>query len=184
MISDVILEQIIKKKYEGKDYLKAILYVILGLLVPTLIIYILLYLFGVEVVLVIGSYLSLLYIGGIAIAIYLIRNSFIEYEYLFVNGELTVDKIIAKSKRKRMINLDVKLVEDMGIYDPAKFAKRSDATTLVYSDTYSGEGDLYMDFRHPIIGRTILVIKSSERLGKALKPYVKRSIHKEVFPNV
>ncbi len=184
MISDVVFEQIIKKKFESKDCIKTFGYIFLCLILPMFLVFIIAGIVGIEYIIAYGAILMLVFVGLIALAIKLIRNNSYEYEYLFVNGELTVDKIIAKSKRSRMINFDVKLTEEMGIYEPSMFAGDRETTVLVYSDTYSGDGDLYMVFRHPTIGKTALVIKSSDRLGKALKPYVKRSIHKEVFPDV
>lgn len=184
MISDVVFEQIIKKKFEMKDCLKTFFYIFLCIILPLFLVVVLAGIMGPEIVIAYSAILLLVFIGLIVLAIRLIRNNSYEYEYIFVNGELTVDKIIAKSKRSRMLNIDVKLTEKMGIYDPSMFAGDRETTVLVYSDTYSGDGDLYMVFRHPTIGKTALVIKSSDRLGKALKPYVKRSIHKEVFPDV
>ncbi len=185
MFTDVVFEQIIKKKFEAKDYLKALLYMFLGIFLPTLFVFLLALFFGLGVVIVnLLPFVVLIYLAGFIMMIGLIRNLSIEYEYTFVNGDLTIDKIIAKKKRKRMLAFDVKLVEDMGIYESGKFAGEKDVTKLIYTDTYSGEGDLYLDFRHVSIGRTIVVIKSSERIGKALKPFVKRSLHKEVFPDL
>lgn len=186
MISDVVYEQIIKKKYEGKDYLMSLLYILACLAVPSIIIFLVVLFIenGILYILSMIGYVVLVYIAAIVIAVGLVRNTHYEYEYTFVNGEMTIDKIIAKSKRKRMLVFDVKLVEEMGIYEPEKVSAGSDTTTLVYSDTYEGRGDLYLKFRHPAIGNTMLVMKSDDRLGKALKPYVKRHIHKAVYPNL
>ncbi len=182
MFSDVVFEQIVKKKFEGKDILKCLLYVLICTVAPTVLIYLLYWFLG-EGVLAAFAFFILLYIAGIVIAVGLIRNTAIEYEYIFVNGELTIDKIIAKAKRKRMLTVDVKTTEKMGIYKPNMFADSKDATVLVYSETYAGDGDLYIDFRHPTIGRTVVVLKSSERLEKALKTYVKRSVYIDAFRN-
>ena len=37
----------------------------------------------------------------------------LEYEYLYVNGELDIDKIMAKSRRKKVCSLDMKNLECM-----------------------------------------------------------------------
>lgn len=47
----------------------------------------------------------------IALDVYLFRNMDVEYEYLFVNGELDIDKIMAKSRRKRVFSTDVSELE-------------------------------------------------------------------------
>ncbi len=185
MISDVVYERIIKKKYEGRDYAKCFLFIFLCIVIPAVVLFAVANFIegGIYILLSMVGYIILLYVAAIIIAIGLVKNTSYEYEYTFVNGDMTIDKIIAKNKRKRMISFDVKLVEDMGVYDPQKFADNKDITTLVYSDTYAGEGDIYMDFRHPSIGRTVLVIKSDERLEKALKPYIKRHVFKAAFPD-
>lgn len=41
----------------------------------------------------------------LGIDIYLIKNSNVEYEYLYLNGELDIDKIIAKQKRKSVYSV-------------------------------------------------------------------------------
>ncbi len=184
MVSDVVFEQIIKKKFEAKDFIKCFGIIFVCFILPSMLFMFLAAVLGPEIIFAYGSIIMLILIGLIVLAVFLIRNTSYEYEYIFVNGELTIDKITAKSKRSRMLNIDVKLIESMGIYDAASFVCGKDTTLLIYSDTYSGDGDLYLTFRHPSIGNTTLVIKSSEKLGKALKPYVKRSIHKEVFPDL
>ena len=45
---------------------------------------------------------------GLAGYFILFPRTDLEYEYLYVNGELDIDKIMAKSKRKRVKNLDIK----------------------------------------------------------------------------
>lgn len=45
------------------------------------------------------------------IAYFVSMNADIEYEYLYVDKELTIDKVMAKSKRKRVIVLDMERLE-------------------------------------------------------------------------
>ena len=47
--------------------------------------------------------------GIIAFAYY--RNTDVEYEYCLVNTQFDIDKIIAKSKRKQLISVDLKNLE-------------------------------------------------------------------------
>ena len=48
----------------------------------------------------------------------------LEFEYAATNGDLTVDKIIHRRKRKRVINLDSKDIETMGKYKAADHAQK------------------------------------------------------------
>lgn len=57
---------------------------------------------------------NLLLIPGavlVVIAILYYRNTDVEYEYCLVNSQFDVDKIIAKSKRKQLICVDLKNLE-------------------------------------------------------------------------
>jgi len=48
----------------------------------------------------------------IALACYFGKKKlYVEYEYTFTNGEIDIDKIVEKKKRKRVINFQIKEVE-------------------------------------------------------------------------
>lgn len=47
----------------------------------------------------------------VGIAVWYYRSTDIEYEYCLVNSQFDVDKIIAKSKRKQLISVDLKNLE-------------------------------------------------------------------------
>ena len=54
--------------------------------------------------------LPIFLIGAVALGIaayFIIPGTDLEYEYLFVNGELDIDKIMAKSKRKKAKTVDL-----------------------------------------------------------------------------
>ena len=58
-------------------------------------------------------------IGFLIVVAFLIADYFLlptfdlEFEYLYVNGELDVDKIMSRQKRKRVLSVDVKELEIM-----------------------------------------------------------------------
>ena len=45
-----------------------------------------------------------------------VQGSYVEYEYTFTNGELDVDKIVAKKKRTAMVSTDIKKFTAFGKY--------------------------------------------------------------------
>ena len=53
--------------------------------------------------------IALLVVGGISYFVF--QNMNLEYEYLYVNGELDVDKIMSKTKRKRVASIEMEKVE-------------------------------------------------------------------------
>lgn len=44
---------------------------------------------------------------GVCAYLFIFPGTDLEFEYLFVNGELDIDKIMAKSKRKRVKSLNI-----------------------------------------------------------------------------
>lgn len=74
----------------------------------------LLVLCGVSMILILIPYVGAFLIAGIiAFTIIKFRSYDYEYEYIYMDGELDVDKIIARSKRKRMNSFDFKKLEIM-----------------------------------------------------------------------
>ena len=93
-MSDLFSELLLKKKQPAKD-----LVVKYGLIALT-------------VIMVLGGLVLnvLLLVPAIALGIacyFVIPKTDLEYEYLFVNGELDIDMIMSKSKRKRVKLLEI-----------------------------------------------------------------------------
>ena len=58
--------------------------------------------------------LGILFFGIMIVAdIFLFRQLDLEFEYLYVNGDLDIDKIMAKQKRKRVFQTNVSELEVM-----------------------------------------------------------------------
>lgn len=93
-MNDFYTEQLVKRKATGKVILAKI-----GMIILTFLSLILL--LRVPFAFILTAVL-------VAVDIFFFRNMDLEYEYLFVNGELDVDKITARSKRKTVFstNLD------------------------------------------------------------------------------
>ena len=94
---DSYAEQIIKKSDDGSDNAKRMLCLIGGIAAGILIIAISMFIH----LTLIGSVLGVLaFYGGL----YLGTNYDVEYEYLIVNGEFDIDKIMAKKRRKKVFS--------------------------------------------------------------------------------
>lgn len=124
-MSDLYTEIIVKRKKTAKDtILKALLIALTVLAVLAALFTTLgLIAFVVAVVLAIADY-------------FLIPTFDLEFEYLYVNGELDIDKIMSKQKRKRVYSADIKKLEIMA---PTKshaldsYNRRQDLKTYDFS---------------------------------------------------
>ena len=96
-MGDFYTEQLIKKQGDMKDLvIKAVLVAVAFVSVLTVFIFPMGLIFPIIV---------------IAMVWFLISRLNVEYEYLYVNGDLDIDKIMNKSKRKRVFSTNVKEME-------------------------------------------------------------------------
>lgn len=98
-MSDLYLEELVKKKRTGKDNAMRI-----GLMALT----------AVLVVLALLSWNMLIIVPAIAICvvdIFIFPRFQTEWEYQYVNGEIDVDRILNKAKRKRVASYDISNAE-------------------------------------------------------------------------
>ena len=87
----------------------------------------------------------------LAAAYFVNLNSDIEYEYLYVDKELSIDKIMAKSKRKKVATYDIEKVEIVatkGSHQLDSYEARSDSykTRDFTSNLENGDYEVYVIF--------------------------------------
>ena len=96
-MSDYYSEQLVKKKADIKDMLIKVLLIAITLL-------------SVLVVFIIPAGIVIPVIM-IVVDVFVFKRLDVEYEYLYVNGELDIDKIMHKEKRKNAFSANVNDVE-------------------------------------------------------------------------
>src|SRR5690554_4799054 len=117
---DVFMEKIVAKRQTPKDFaVKA------GIIIGAPVVYILFmnipyisrFLQGLELLLI----AAIVYVGY-----QLIRAREIEFEYIVTNGDLDIDKIVAKSKRKRIFSSNSRDFEILAKYRGAHYEPNMD----------------------------------------------------------
>ena len=122
-MSDLYIELLVKKKKTSTDTLLKALMI------------------GVTVIFVLGGILfnPIILIPAIVMGVvdyFKLPALDLEYEYLYVNGELDVDKIMSKKKRKRVGSYDMKKVElvaSRNSHELDSFRNRKDLKVHDYS---------------------------------------------------
>lgn len=115
-----------------------------------------------------------------ALAAYFVRlNADLEYEYLYVDKELTVDKVMAKSRRKRVAVFDMSKMEVLApikSYHLDNYKNRQDKTV----DYSSGE-EKQPDSRYVFFydGRQKVVFEPNEEMVKAIQMVAPRKVFKD-----
>lgn len=115
---------------------------------------------------------------GVA-AYFIYMNSDLEYEYLYVDRELAVDKVMAKSKRKRVASFEL---DKMEIVAPLKswhldnYRNRNDKLT----DYSSGE-EKKPDRRYVFYyeGQRKVIFEPNEEMVKAMQMAAPRKVFKD-----
>lgn len=75
----------------------------------------------------------------IAVVVFLLRKLDVEYEYLYVNGDLDIDKIMHKAKRKRIFSTNISNMELLAPEGTPELNQYHNAKVLDYS---SGRADV------------------------------------------
>lgn len=127
-MSDFYTEQMVKKKTDLKDILLKVLLVVLTI-ASVFIVFV--FPFGI-----------ILPVVMVVLDVFMFRHMNVEYEYLYVNGDLDIDKIMNKSKRKRVFSAHVNDLELLAPVREPELRQYGDAKTYDYSSR-SGNARLY-----------------------------------------
>ena len=97
-----------------------------------------------------------------------------EFEYIFTNGDLDIDKIIAKQKRERKITIDVETTEKLFKYSE-NAAKSGNYSKVIYA-CVPDEESVCLVARHKKEGLCLLVFAPEEKLLSKIKEFIPRNI--------
>ena len=151
---DTFIEQIVAKRKTLADWL------IIGALLLALVL--------VAVLLIPLMPLSLLLVVGAGYgAWWLITGRNIEFEYSVTNGDIDIDQIIAKRKRKRLVSVSGKKVESLLPYNPAK-TQTGFQRVVEVAPSMQETGLWSFTYHSKKNGHTLVVFQPDERVLKAL----------------
>lgn len=169
---DSFVEQIVKKQPTAGDKLKKYGFFLGGIILGVVVLFFTFVMIPFAMIIAAPLAFGLVY-GGY----YLGTATEVEYEYIFTNGELDIDKIIAKRKRSRLLN-------SIKISRFEKFGKVADnpgcgdgMTRILATDGFQ-EDDYYAEFHHDKYGECCLIFSPNERVLEAIMPFVPRNARK------
>ena len=105
---------------------------------------------------------------------YLVQRMYVEYEYTFTNGELDIDKIIAKKKRKPLLSVSVGKFTAFGKYEEEP--EETDDMTVVFATSNISSEEYYADFKHEQYGSTRLVFCPNEKMLENIQRSLPRAL--------
>ena len=101
----------------------------------------------------------------------------VEYEYIFTNGEIDVDKITAQRSRKRLITFRCGSATDFGIADE-NFSVPEGATQVLACACDDSLTDYYITFNHKNLGLTTVIFTPDDDMLALIKPALPRTLRK------
>ncbi len=122
---DRFSEQLLKKESTGRDMFIRGLYI------------------AAAIILLAGAAFLFLYVGIVSLALaggiiwgvmWLLQGTSIEYEYIVTNDDLDIDKIIGKRKRKRLVTVSLKTVQEIAEYRKDTTID-ADVTVMAHDET-------------------------------------------------
>ena len=177
MISDIVCEYLVKRKLDGVQIAKAVGVFVVGFVVSW-------FLRAIGIIADRSGMLAAVFLlGGLALTIYLARFMLmVEYEYTLVNGELTIDRILAQSSRKKMTDVNVKTIEKMGKYDPEVVSTLKASDVKDYSAGKDDPNTLFIYCKdEKSTGNTVILFTPNQKILDGMKPYVSATVYREAF---
>lgn len=100
-----------------------------------------------------------------------------EFEYVFTSGDLDIDKIFNKNKRKRFITVDVRKFEIMAPVDSKDHARElSNYQKIVDCSSGIKKENTYAAMVVRDGKREKLILEPNEKMLKAIKKYIPRKV--------
>ena len=152
---DSFFEQIVKKKKGVTEWS-----IIIAIVLAALALLVLAVLFA-------SLYIIVAVVGILYGAWWLIGTQSVEYEYCVTNGDIDVDKIVARRKRTRLVSVAGRKIRALAPYDPQKPLGKFQRTVLV-APSIKVEGLWYFTYHSKKNGDTLVVFMPDDRVLGAL----------------
>lgn len=168
---DNFAEQLVKKNETASEKTKRTLMTVLGIVGTLIFLAVGILTLGIPLLSVVGFLLALATGYG---TFNMIQSSYVEYEYAFTNGELDIDKIIAKKKRKSLISIEVNRFNAFGRYRD-DLDEPENMTVVISSDNIASH-EYYADFQHEDYGLTRLVFAPDSRMLDNIRKFLPANV--------
>ncbi|GHU82859.1 hypothetical protein AGMMS50284_5420 [Clostridia bacterium] len=167
---DIFIEQLVKKQKTAKTtlYKFCIVFILFLLIMLCFVLAVLVHTYFFMIaffVLIIGIYGCWFFIS----------NLNVEFEYSVTNNNLAIDKVLAKRKRKKVISIEIKSIEEMCQIKQKEIKGKADKI-LFAGETESGAKEYQILVHTEKYGRTLIVFSPDERTINAMKTYLKNSV--------
>ncbi len=107
---------------------------------------------------------------------YLLKGMNVEYEYAVTNGELDIDRITAKSKRKRIFSANCKDFEILARASNENFNEAKNIKNIIKAVSSDDSPDIYFIVLHYKESKTLVLFEPDEIMLKTFKNYIPKKV--------
>lgn len=173
---DIFCEQLVARKRTAKDTL------IIALMICSIFaILVLGYILGV----IVNPYMFMVGIFAAAFDVYacwyVITGRSQEFEYAITNNNLTIDKVMAKRRRKSVISINIKDITQMHKIKDKKISDKSVEKIIYAGATEDGPEEYQILVKTEKFGNIIIVFSPNEKVLAAMKNYLPYAVMHDVF---
>lgn len=163
---DTFIEKIVTKKKDAVDYL-IIGAIIIVVAIATL-----------AILAFLKTSLNLLIVAGVVYGGYhLISSRNVEFEYIVTNGDLDIDKIISRKRRKRIFSGSCKEFEVMAKVKSRSYSPQVQSIkNKIMAVSSLDEEDVYFATTNYKNERTVIFFQPNEKMLANFKIYIPRKI--------
>ncbi len=158
---EIFIEEMVRRQKSAKDYLLTggiialaiiLVFVVLGVLMPMFAAF--------------SSIILLLAAGVVYGAYFLVVSSNVEFEYSLVNTEIDVDKIVNKTRRKRLTTASIRGLEAFGTKKNPDFNSylSNSVVNKIYACRDKASDDVFFIVYNQGDKKIMLVFNPSERI--------------------
>lgn len=157
---DTFFEQIVKKKKSPAEW---------AIMVGTLAVAIVLLfaMLNIPILMAMPILPTLIMVGIGYGGWWLITGQNMEFEYCVTNGDIDIDLITAKRKRKRIVSVVGRKVESLLPYDAAKVNEKAYQRVVIAAPSKKESGLWYFTYHSKKNGHTLVVFQPEQRVLRA-----------------
>ncbi len=171
------IEQVVKRDKTAKNLAIKIIAVALLVLIP------LTFVFLARFIPYLGLVGFFLFLGGLYIVWYVFSSQRVEFEYSIAGDTLDIVKIVSLRKRKRIVNVEIKEIEDIVVGDDKISSMHFRKVYYAAKNANNTKENHYAVFTVPAYGKCLLVFNPNEAILQGMKPYMRKELMLKLFYN-
>ncbi len=174
---DNLVEQVVKRAKNAKYYIKAFAIITMAILIPVTFVVL-------ALALTRGYFLTLAFFSLLICGYgmwFFISSLKVEYEYAMLSGVFRVDKIIAKRNRKKVVKVELKIIDSIFRYSDDEMSKRTFNKVYHLGSKDYSDDNYVLTYTTEAKGKCAIVFSPDEKMLDSFKPFLKREVYKEFY---